>query len=188
MYRILSAALTHNDPTLAFTCEYDVWIASSYQEEVDVDVAVKFISIRSGEAVSEAIAIKTLAKPNGTTEVIRDQRVKTSGDLSWEKQDPFIIHAIVAVDGQVVATDTDWPRPFGYLDFSNRNVRVELSPAKDQATVSADLPVKSFMLEEWEGLNLSDNGVDLIPGEKHVITISGDSAKTEDLRWTYVGA
>ncbi|KAM5350922.1 hypothetical protein ACJ41O_003645 [Fusarium nematophilum] len=178
----------HNDPTLAFTSDFDVWIASSHQEEVEVDLTVKFISIRSGEAVSETITTKKLAKPNGTTEVIQNQRVKTPGGKSWEKQDPFIIHAIVAVDGQVMATDTAWPQPFKYLDFPNRNVQVEFSPTRDQATVSADLPVKSFMFEEREGLKLSDNGLDLVPGEKHVIKISADSVTTDDLRWTYVGA
>ncbi|GFF94848.1 probable beta-mannosidase B [Aspergillus udagawae] len=178
----------HADP---FSCtnsdEFELWIASSKQETVEVDVTVKFISIESGELVSETIHTRTLAKPNSTTEVLAKQLVKVH-NASAGTFDPFVIYAVISVGGQVVATDTAWPQPLKYLDFSNRNIKEDFSPSGDEVTVSADLPVKGFVFEDREGLKLSDNGFDLMPGEKKVVTVNGTAVSAKDLRWTYVGA
>lgn len=181
----------HADPISTNSCEFDLWIASSRQEAADVQVKVRFISIRSGKLVSDTIDITTLANPNSTTEVLEKQRVEvsmTSESADYKSLDPFIIHAELYVEGLVEATDTAWPQPLKYLDFSNRNVRVEAPLSQDEITVSADLPVKGFVFEEREGLKLSDNGFDLIPGEKKIITLSGKGAATTQLSWKYVGA
>ncbi|KAI5462797.1 glycoside hydrolase superfamily [Mariannaea sp. PMI_226] len=181
----------HADATATNTIEFDVWIASSHQEAIEVDLTIKFISIRSGELIGETITTKTLASPNGTTEILKSHRVmrtSQSDEMGQEIQDPFIIYAELAVGGHVLATDTAWPQPLKYLDFSHRNVKVEVSPLNDQITVSADLPVKGFVFEEKEGLKLSDNGFDIVPGRAHIITVSGNAALAEGLNWTYIGA
>lgn len=179
----------HADTTVTNTSEFDLWISSSHQVAVEVDVTIKFISIRSGGLVSESITTQTLASPNGTTEIFQAHRVntaKSSDGRYLESSDPFVIHAVISVHGQVVATDTAWPQPFKYLDFSDRNVMVEVSPSKDRITVSAEAPVKGFTFEERKGLKLSDNGFDVMPGDNHVVTVSGDTALAKDLNWTYV--
>jgi beta-mannosidase len=181
----------HADPMSTNSCEFDLWIASSCQEAVEVEMKVKFISIRTGNLVSDSINITTLANPNATTEILGNHCVKVSTTCDsavHENLDQFIIHAELYAKGQVMATDTAWPQPLKYLDFSNRNVRVEISPLQDQITVCADLPVKGFVFEEREGLNLSDNGFDLVPGDKKKITVRCKGAKAPDLSWTYVGA
>ncbi|KAH7121379.1 glycoside hydrolase superfamily [Dactylonectria macrodidyma] len=176
----------HADTTATNTHEFDLWIASSHQVAVEVKVTIKFISIRSGELVSDNITTQTLASPNGTTELFQSHRVDTTKPFDGQDFDPFVIHAILSVDGQVVATDTAWPQPLKYLDFSDRNVRVEVSSSGNQITVSAEAPVKGFTFEESEGLKLSDNGFDVMPGDKHVVTVSGDAALAKDLNWAYV--
>ena len=181
----------HADPTSTNSCEFDLWIASSRQDAVEVEIKIRFISIRSGKLVSDTIEITTLANPNSTTEVLEKQCVKVSmtcDGADYKNLDPFIIHAELYIEGLVQSADTAWPQPLKYLDFSNRNVRVEASPSQDEITVSADLPVKGFVFEEREGLKLSDNGFDLIPGEKKIIILSGKRAATTELPWTYVGA
>ncbi|KAL4982412.1 glycoside hydrolase superfamily [Aspergillus falconensis] len=178
----------HADPMATNSSRFDVWIASSLQEAVEVDLSVKFISIRTGELVSETITTKTLAYSNSTTEVLQNYCVNKPGRPQFGNHDPFIIHAAVSVDKQVVATDTAWPQPLKYLDFSSRNVQVNISPTKDEITVSADLPVKGFVFEERQGLGFSDNGFDLVPGEGQVVTISQGSISDRELVWTYVGA
>ncbi|KAJ5420378.1 hypothetical protein N7465_002897 [Penicillium sp. CMV-2018d] len=181
----------HADPMSTNSCEFDLWIASSRQDAVEVEIKIRFISIRSGKLVSDTIDITTLATPNSTTEVLEKQRVKVSmtcEGADYKNLDPFIIHAELYIEGLIQAADTAWPQPLKYLDFSNRNVRVKASPSQDEITVSADLPVKGFVFEEREGLKLSDNGFDLIPGEKKIIILSGQGAATTELPWTYVGA
>jgi beta-mannosidase len=180
----------HANPMATNSCLFDVWIASSLQDPVEVDLIVKFISIRSGNLVAETIATRTLANPNGTTEVLQNECVRVN-DINTQlfgNYDPFIIHAVISVSGKIVATDTAWPQPLKYLDFSNRNVKVHVSPSNDQITVSADLPVKGFVIEERQSLKLSDNGFDLVPGEKQVITVGEGSLLSEEIVWTYIGA
>lgn len=186
----------HADPTLLTETTFDVWIASSRLEEVAVRLDARFISVRSGKELYPAMSRLVSAQPNGTTEVIKGQLVgsrpvDTSGSegspaLDYLRHEPFVIHATISVEGNVVASDMAWPQPLKYLDFSDRGVNVEMSPSGNEVTVSAQRPVKGFVFEEYTGLKLSDNGFDVVPGESRVVTISG--AVEPDLRWTYVGA
>jgi beta-mannosidase len=182
----------HADPFAtinADSCKFDVWIASCLQEAVEVDVIISFISIASGRLIGDTITIKTTTMPNATTEVLENQYAKLHIPQPVDIHDTFIIHAVIrAPDGQVVATDTAWPQPLKYLDFSNRNVKVQISPSWDRITVSSDLPVKGFVFEEREGLTFSDNGFDIVPGEEHVVTVTQGSIVDKDLIWTYIGA
>ncbi|KAH7230695.1 glycoside hydrolase superfamily [Fusarium solani] len=181
----------HADTTVTNTDEFDLWVSSSRQDPVEVDVAVKFLSIRSGQPIVEDITTQISAKPNGTTEIFQNKHIapfNQPDDQRPEQHEPFIIYATISIGSQVVATDTAWPQPLKYLDLSNRKVKVEVSPSRDQVAVSADLPVKGFVLAEREGMKLSDNGFDIMPGENHVIQLSGTVGTVEDLEWTYVGA
>lgn len=182
----------HADPfatSIAGSCRFEVWIASSLINAVEVDVTIRFISIASGRLIGEPITRKITANPNATTEVLENQPVKLYTPQSVDIYDPFIIHAVMkTAEGKVVATDTAWPQPLKYLDFPNRNVEVRVSRSGDCFAVSADLPVKGFVVEEREGLDLSDNGFDIIPGEEQVVTVAQGSILDEDFVWTYIGA
>ncbi|KAJ0421347.1 glycoside hydrolase superfamily [Aspergillus carlsbadensis] len=156
-------------------CRFDVWVASSRLEKVEVEVELRFISITSGAEVAERVTKTIMADTNATTEILSKQKVQLRAPDTHE-QDPFIIHAILqTTDGNVLATDTDWPQPLKYLDFTNRGVNVHFSAADDCITVSAERPVKGFVFEEREGLAFSDNGVDLVPGEEKAVRIISSS-------------
>ncbi|KAL0944626.1 Beta-mannosidase B 1 [Colletotrichum truncatum] len=186
----------HADPTLLHDTKFDVWVASSKLQEVEVNLVIQFVSIRSGREVFPQISTRVSAQPNGTTEVLKDQHLKyhrpvedeSNATISVRRHDPFVIHATLSVGNTVVATDTAWPQPLKYLDLSDRKISIERSSSGDEVTVSAELPVKAFVFEEREGLSLSDNGFDIVPGEKHVVKITGHAVTAEELRWTYVGA
>ncbi|KAH7361879.1 beta-mannosidase [Plectosphaerella cucumerina] len=177
----------HADPTAAMTTEFEVWIASSRVEAVKARLEVKFISIGTGKEVRDAIIKDVMADANATTEVIKDTHSTPGNEdgTAWELYDPFVVHAVLRVDGQVVATDTAWPHPLKYLDFSSRNVRIEASPNDSEVRISTEKPIKSFVFEEEEGMELSDNGFDVVPGETVTVQLKG---KIDTLRWTYVGA
>lgn len=183
---------------MAAAPEFDVWVASRCLEDVEVHVEVQFISIRSGKQVAPLIERRVCAQANATTEILQGQKVQLSTSGDWflaatsrkpfdpESHDPFVIYATLRRDGVVVATDTAWPQPYKYLDFADRGVRVEMAPSGDKITVTAELPVVGFVLDEVEGLTLSDNGFDIMPGEEHVIEVDGYPAA--GLGWTYLGA
>ncbi|KAM0702473.1 hypothetical protein Q7P35_009901 [Cladosporium inversicolor] len=180
----------HNDPTLADPADFEVWVSSSRLESVEAQLVISFISIATGRPVHEPIPRKVEARPNATTECIHGHQAAEidKDDFGWAKDDPYIIHAALEVNGKIEATDTAWPQPLKYLDFSNRGVKVEYSSCKTEARVSAKLPVKGFVFSETQGLELSDNGFDIMPGEEHIVSIGGPSTVKTALEWTYVGA
>ena len=171
---------------------FDVWVASARLGPIDVDLRVRFVSVRTGRDVAPAVERRVTAAPNGTTEAVAGEALPASipdaedatRAFDTARYDPFVVHATLSVDGAVVAEDTAWPDPVKFLDLSDRGVRFELSPSR--IVVSAERPVKGFVFEETEGMKLSDNGFDLVPGDKHIIEVEGVAA--DKLKYTFIDA
>lgn len=187
----------HADPTIpARDTKFDLWVVSSRLKPVQVDITVRFISIRTGQDVRSSLKLdKTTAQANSTTEVFQNhavevaatdqQSIDTSQPFDLGKYDPYVIYAVMKTEDQVISTDIAWPQPLKYLDFSDRGV--ELRALSDSSVVvSAARPVKGFVFEETRGAKFSDNGFDLVPGEEKVVEVTG--TKLDSLRYTYIGA
>ncbi|EFY98874.2 beta-galactosidase/beta-glucuronidase (glycoside hydrolase family 2) domain protein [Metarhizium robertsii] len=172
---------------------FDVWIASSKVQAVNAKVTVRFISIRSGRDVSESITASVSASANATTTVFSSKPLKPSIPhhddytipFDVTQYDPYVVYTTLSIDGAVVATDAAWPDPIKFLDLSNRGISFAIS--ENRVTVSSDRPVKGFVFEEVQGMKLSDNGFDIMPGEKHVVAVEGP-VSADKLRWTHIGA
>ncbi|KAH0443845.1 glycosyl hydrolase family 2 [Colletotrichum camelliae] len=183
----------HADPTLgARGTEFEVWVASGKTVDVEGTVEVRFVSIETGEEVRKRVERAVTIAANATTEVLgktkvaalkeefRDERVP----FYPENDVPFVIYATLVVDEVVVAEDFSWPQPLKYLKFPDRKVKVVAEEGR--LVVSAEKPVKGFIIQEERGMKLSDNGFDIVPGVEKVISVQGIEAKK--LRWTYLGA
>jgi beta-mannosidase len=184
------------DHTLAARdISFDVWIASSRVEPVEVLVTVRFISVVSGRDVAEPIETKETAVANSTTEIIAGEAappaIPNAGDPSIPfdvtKYDPYVIHATLTVAGEVVAKDTAWPDPIKYLNMSDRNIRFDVV-GDSRLIVTADKPVKGLVFEEVEGMEISDNGFDVMPGDKHIVECLAGPVPCREFRWTCIGA
>ncbi|KAK2010778.1 family 2 glycosyl hydrolase [Colletotrichum eremochloae] len=183
----------HADPTLgARGTEFEVWVVSGRADAVAGNMSVRFISIDTGREVRQRLEKKVVVQGNTTTDVVEKRAVSAAkeklGDervpFHQEADDPFVIHATLVVDGKIVAEDTAWPQPLKYLEFSDRGLRI--SAEKGDLLISAEKPVKGFIIQEERGMKLSDNGFDIVPGEEKVVQIEGIAV--ERLRWTYLGA
>jgi beta-mannosidase len=83
----------------------------------------------------------------------------------------------------VETSDVSWPDPMKYLDFSDRGLTVDQS-SDTIIVVTAARPVKGFVFNERKGVKLSDNGFDVMPGEKHTVRVEG--AAPSSLDWRYI--
>ncbi|KAI1269742.1 glycoside hydrolase family 2 protein [Xylariaceae sp. FL1019] len=183
----------HVDPTESWRDNnFDLWVVSDRTEPQEVDVTVKFVSIRTGEEVRQPKKIVAVTiQPNTTTELCKDEAVlnhdRVMKSSNQQDFDPYIIHASITVKGKgkVLSTDTYWPQPLKYIDFSNRQVSVK-KITDGKVEVSAALPTKGFVLQETREMKLSDNGFDLVPGEAKVVELTGGSV--DGLFYTHVGA
>ncbi|KAI0194724.1 family 2 glycosyl hydrolase [Xylaria flabelliformis] len=185
----------HVDPTESFNdTKFDLWIVSDRPQPVQVDVAVRFISIHTGQDVKQQVKLDSVTvHPNSTTEILKDydliENITEPKDnvqsFDIAEFDPYVIHATLTIGNQLIASDTYWPQPLKYLNFDNRDVTFK--PTGDnQVVISASRPTKGFVFEETRGVKLSDNGFDIIPGQEKVVEVIGTNIKS--LRYTFIGA
>ncbi|KAL5430465.1 hypothetical protein PMIN07_009639 [Paraphaeosphaeria minitans] len=170
--------------------QFDIWVASNMRESINGNITVHFISVRTGKEVLDPLERAVRIDANGTTEVLGNEKVNVPNaqdpdkPFDTSKADPFIIYTTLTIHDKQVASNVSWPEPIKYLDFPDRGVRVEYSDDKKTVFVSAERPVKGFVFAEKEGLNLSDNGFDLVPGRRTEVHVQGSAA--DALQWTYV--
>jgi beta-mannosidase len=170
--------------------ELDVWIASSRTEQLKGALMVQFISVKSGKECLPNLRSEVQIAANGTTEVYQDRKIEIPNAqdpnvaFDTSKADPFVIHVTLSIDGKAVASDVSWPDPIKYLGFSDRGVRVKFAQDKTTAFVSAEKPIKGFVFNEKQGIRLSDNGFDVVPGERKEVFVEG--CKADELEWRFI--
>lgn len=144
---------------------FDVWVASSLVQDVVADVEIRFISVASGKDIKTKVRhdnVKILA--NSTTPIM-------TGEIDNANQESHCIAVRLLMDGDVQSRDVDWPQPFKYLSFENREL--EIHQVGTQLTVQTARPVKGLWIEVEEGVGLSDNCIDVMPGEDQTIDLLG---------------
>lgn len=179
----------HVDPAESFRDnKFDLWIVSDRTESVQGDVAVRFISVKTGQDVRLPMKLGSVTvHPNTTTEVLKNHEVMETTTQSFDvaEFDPYVIHATLLINNEPIASDIYWPQPLKYLDFNDRNVSIRVVD-DSKVAVSASRPTKGFVFEETRGVHLSDNGFDIVPGQENVVEVKGTSIQS--LRYTYIGA
>lgn len=120
-----------------------------------------------------------MLRANATTDKIMTGEIDTMSEV------PHVLAARMWHRGEVVSRDMDWPQPLKYLSFPQRNVSVQQNGICIH--VSADRPVKCLVFEERDDYTLSDNALDLAPGDEQIIQVVGMKDGDELLDWTYLG-
>ncbi|KAL2831701.1 glycoside hydrolase superfamily [Aspergillus cavernicola] len=154
---------------------YSVWVASSSPRESKVDIELRFISIESGKDIRPAVIKSNVTvTANGTTTVI-------SGEINNLTEELHVLATRILENGVTISRDVDWPQPFKYLSLENRGVKVDVHPGR--YVVSAERPTKGLVFEEVDGVVLSDNCLDVIPGDPQVVEIGGSSTAQPKSRY-----
>ncbi|KAJ5290803.1 Beta-mannosidase B [Penicillium angulare] len=178
-------SVVHAQPPVA--SKYQLWVVSNKPHTLHATVELRFISIITGaELRSPIVREDVLITPNGTTDIISDGVI----DHTVESE-PHVLAARLWIENQIVARDIDWPQPFKYIDLPDPEIQIKT--VKSASDVDANLwtvaisvrkPVKCFAFEEQDGTRLSDNALDLVPGDVQHVTISGS---TSQLKYKFLG-
>ncbi|KAL1865829.1 hypothetical protein Plec18167_009267 [Paecilomyces lecythidis] len=168
------------------TAKYNLWVASSVQEEVVATVELRFISINTGSEIRESIRHHDVhVTPNGTTDIVVD------GIIDYvQYPEPHVLAARVWIGDRVISRDIDWPQPYKYLGLADRGLEVNESVGTDDEciiVVSAKKPVKCLTFEERDGVKLSNSALDVVPGDDQTVTITGLKAGDKALGWKFLG-
>jgi len=159
---------------------WECWVVSSLMREVEAVVEVRFVSIDTGKDIKPALRKEGVrVAPNGT--------MVFDGMIDNGVEEPHVLTARIWLDGElaVAARDTDWPQPFKYLDFKDRGVVAKASGS--EIRVTAQKPTKGLMLEERDGVKLSDSGIDVVPGDEQVVHVQGMKDGDEPLGYRWLG-
>lgn len=172
---------------------YDVWVATddgnavsilNAAEKPKVEVELRFVNIHTGQEAFQAQVhdMTETIKPNRTNMVCDAVQIPNP-----QGHDAFIIVAKLLVNGKVISQDVDWPQPFKFISFEqDRGLEVQLNASRTAVEVSCRRPIKGLVFAERVGLNFSDNGFDVVPGENYTIHVEGLQAN-EQLQWTFLG-
>ncbi|KAI2642337.1 glycoside hydrolase family 2 protein [Xylaria nigripes] len=176
----------HVDPTMSFMDrKFDMWIVSDRTEPAQVDVTVRFISITTGQDIRSPMRLdQVTVRPNSTTEILKDHDTEIQF-TNLNDFEPYVIHAVVTSGDEVICSDTYWPQPLKYLVHEQRGITVRVV-GDSNLVITAARPTKGFVFQETQGVKLSDNAFDIVPGEEKVVKVIGASAQS--LKYTYLGA
>jgi beta-mannosidase len=190
---MLPLLLPRNENTLTFMAG-----PFSTYNEIDGEVKVTFVSIETGRSmhmprvpIQIAANGMTMLPPGGwyTNLLAFADKQRPDEPLEVAKQNPPVIHATLYVNDERVVEDVAWPEPIKYLNFKDRGVVVRIMeeiPGDGVVFVSANKPAKGFVFDEREGVQLSDNGFDLVP-EGRTKTVIFKGCESSELTWRYVG-
>jgi beta-mannosidase len=149
--------------------KFSVWVANSNTEEIHGTVKLRYISIATGKDVRDAESISVVVKELGTTEVV------TNADCP--EDEPTVVAAtFLDRSGTLVSRESDWPQPLKHMTFPDRQIRVEL--VGEEVHLCAQKPVKGLVLLN-DGVQWSDNCLDIIPGDKQRVTAAGLKANVQ---------
>ena len=154
------------------TSRYELWVVSNRPYTVRGRVELRFLSVNTGrDILTPIINDDIVIAANSTTDLI------TNGLIDYVAEpEPHILAARLWVENRIVARDVDWPQPFKYLNLSSPGLVVHKDTASGEEirlTITTRNPVKCLVFEEQEGVKISDNAMDIVPGDEQTILVSG---------------
>jgi beta-mannosidase len=160
--------------------KYELWVVSSKPDTLQGCIELRFLSVNTGRDIRSPLTRDVTIQANGTTDVI-------TGMIDHTIDEPHVLAARLWVDNQIVARDVDWPQPLKYLDLTNRGLELQVHRESDQArvVVTARKPTKCLVFEEQEGVRISDNAIDLVPGDEQTVIVTGLANRS--LKYRYLG-
>lgn len=141
----------------------DVWGANSGLTDVYGYLTVDLYEATSGEKIETIISGRVTVLANGSTDF------KNNLNLPHGKVIAYAF--LVAANGELIASGSDWPQPLKYLNLKERKVKLEVS--ENLITLSSDKPVKGVEILLERDLALDDNGFDLFPGHVKKVRVAG---------------
>ena len=152
-----------------------IW-ASNFKEESTYTLKVSAYDVATDWRLDLPEQEVTLGE-NRSTELWSGICPEPPVDQAFDKTAPsgtVVVHAMLISKGEVIARYTDWPQPYKLLDLPDPKLKVEVGGGEIRLNV--EKPVKGVWLSvegDDEGVEFSDNSLDLFPGDEVVVKIKG---------------
>ncbi|BGP37999.1 hypothetical protein JCM10449v2_001926 [Rhodotorula kratochvilovae] len=177
--------------TCVETTYIDLWASNAHLSPQCVNLELDAFELKSGKRVHHERRAIELGE-NRSTEL---KTLETP--VAWSDVKNAVVVAVRLRNresGKVLARVSVYPEPYKYLTFAslkNVNLRVKLrrpqpSSSSGEIRISADRPIKGLVLHLSTDAKLSDNFLDLVPGDEQVVRVEGLEEKTK-LEWRHLG-
>lgn len=161
------------------TVALDIWGVNSYLKEQKIPIKVQYFEISTGKKVFEDQKTVRL-QPNQSTEISSKVDITKYGPSNLVSSIEFQLPS-----GETLRSSADWPQPVKYIHFSGCKVKSSINGEK--VTIEANKPVKGIILDvegdDDSGLEWSDNGFDVMPGEVVDVTAKGLKGRKVTVSW-----
>jgi beta-mannosidase len=149
----------------------ELWAVNATEQPV---TAVLHLSAWKLDGTQTAVAQRSVTlDPNRATEL---------GLAELPLDETTVLAARLSVDDAVVARAALWPEPFKYLTLPDPGL--ELAVERDETLrISVQRPAKGVWLHAGDGVEWSDNMLDLFPDETRVLRAAGIADRRLRARW-----
>jgi len=160
---------------------FDVWGVNSTLKDVEItNSRIEFFQISTG--------IKLFEKKFPTMSLSANQSTEIESNIDSSKFNSLDLVASIVFTlptGEELRSSADWPQPLKYIPFSDRGVSVYVDG--EVVKLKVERPTKGVMLdvdgEDDSGLEWSDNGFDVMPGEIVNVTAKGLGGRKVVVKW-----
>jgi beta-mannosidase len=148
----------------------DLWVVSQAPQTLTATVYLTLWTL-AGELIARVEHTIKMA-PNQATAL---------PSFNYDLPDPVLLGAQLLVDGAIVSRAVLWPEPLKYLDLVDPGLL--LTREGETVRLRVQRPVKGLWLDGGDGVQWSDNLLDLLPDEEVTITATGLGAAEIQVRW-----
>ncbi len=147
----------------------EVWALNGITMPINVNVEIYTWTL-DGTLVAEEHHVVTLAANQGTE----------LGRI--HQQGTHVMSARLQKDGLTIARTALWPEPFKYLSLAEPEITIEKLDAQT-LRIQAKRPAKGVWLSAGDGIQWSDNMLDLLPNDPQIIKAQGLGSAQIEIRW-----
>lgn len=109
-------------------------------------------------------------------------QVTELGTFGYDPSKTLVIDARLLVGDEIVARTALWPEPLKYQTWPDPVILMDLED-HNQLRLRSARPAKGVLLSAGDGMDWSDNMLDLMPGDERVITAHGLDERPIHIRW-----
>jgi len=138
------------------------WAVNATRDTVEGDLVVR--GYGAGGAALFVHERRITLEPNRATEL---------GTIDYDvtRDAPLVMAVRLIVRGEVVARATLWAEPFKYVTLPDPEIALERDG--DRVRLRVTSPAKGVWLEAGDGVEWSDNMLDLLPGDPQTVIARG---------------
>jgi beta-mannosidase len=132
-----------------------------------LSLSIDYMSILTGD--------KKTVKTVDSVEIGSNETVMLFAEEVPVDPPTVVVATLKDSDGKVVHQELEWPEPLKWVAMPDPGFKTHVKEEEGSAFVEVEVerPTKALWFQEEDGETWSDNGIDVVPGDKVVLKVDG---------------